>query len=182
MPQVVNLDEVLVERTEIRKTVPGEQVPRVWHLRDDIPAEVMLRVFRLMKSARDSGAAAKSAVDELSAKDGSAIEDEMVDAITAMEERLKEHVQETLEITLDIWRHSYPATTEDELRDWFTHEERERLVQLFFSRRLMGSLSPSSGTTGTTTMSKTQQKAQRRRSSGATPSQKRLSRQLNGAM
>lgn len=192
MPGILNLDEVLVERTEIQKTISGQV--RTWSLRDDIPVEVMLRVFRLMGNARQNATAVQKVDVETPAGAGDDQVDEIFTAITVMQQSLETYIDEALDVCLGIWQHSYPETTREELRAWFTHEERERIVQLFFSRRLAASRQLSSATTPEPTTPTAEQgqeqqtapnRAARRSSSrssrGGIPSQKRLSRQLKGA-
>ncbi len=180
MATILNLDEVVTQRTEITKTV-GNGDKRTWSLRDDIPTETMLLCFNLMEHAaeRSDPDEALRAARQAAETEGASETRQILGAMNVLRSRMEAQMAETLDVCLAIWQHSYPEVTREELRDWFNHTEREQIVQLFFYRRLTGSGAPSSDSTPTATGKKT---SQRRRAAGAIPSQKQLSRQLNGAM
>ena len=178
--EVLDLDAVLVERTTIRKTPPGEREPREWALRDDVPPEIMLRVFRLMKHSQD----ARDAVQRIVASVDEHGEEGVVAATEQMERLLRDQEDETLAIALAIFQHSYPDTTAEQLRAWFTRNERGSIVGLFFTRLLPGSSNLSSAITAneptppTTNVSPNRATRRQSSGSGATPSQKRIKREL----
>lgn len=120
MPQVINFDVLTADTVEVEKTVGG--VRRVWKLRDDVSAAVLMRFFEL--------AQAQAA--------------EMTEADVIAQFRAAERVY--LTVLLDIFRHTYPETTEEELREWFTFEQRKSLVDAFFSLAGIGSNAPSPAT------------------------------------
>ena len=177
MAGMLDLDAIVVETTEIAKTIDGKR--RVWALRDDIPPEIMLQCFRLMGHAElQSGA-----VSELRATMDTDDPASVVSAVETLEQTMLAQAEEVTHICGNIFRHSYPETTDDEMRRWFRDDERIRIVQLFFTRRLQASSTLSADTTATPTPNRQQRRSagqNSRRSSGAIPSQKRLSRELKG--
>lgn len=183
MPGILNLDEVVTQRTEITKTV-GKGEKHTWSLRDDIPTETMLLCFTLMEHAaeRSDPDEAMQAARRAAETEGASETRQIVGAMNVLRSRMEEQMAETLDVCLAIWQHSYPETTREELRDWFNHTEREQIVQLFFYRRLTGSGAPSSDSTPTATATAKSRAKKRRASSGGIPSQKQLSRQLKGAL
>lgn len=171
----LDLDAVIPQTTEISKQIDGAR--QTWLLRDDIPTEVLISVLRLMEHAQARRSAPLPA-------DESA-------AVQALRESLEGYVAETLSVFIGLWHHSYPQESPDDLARWFTHEERERIVQLFFYRRLRASSPPSDGTADTTATTPpssspmppvSPNRAERRSHTGraAIPSQKRLERELRG--
>lgn len=180
---VINLDEVLCNYTDVSKTVldaaSGERVPRTWSLRDDVPVEVMLRVFDLMELAQEQQSRERPNAD--------AAPEELLAAMRTERAAFRQLIDLTVDTLLDIWRHSYPEMTAEQLRAYFNHEERMGLVRLFFTRRLVASSNPSSATTPSTSPEEVEQtpapapnRATRRRASrhGGIPSQKALKREL----
>lgn len=120
MPQVINFDVLTADTVEVEKTVGG--VHRVWKLRDDVSAEVLMRFFELAQ-----------------AQAGTLPEGDVVAQFRAADRIY-------LAVLLDIFHHTYAETTEDELRTAFTFEERKRLVDAFFSLAGIGSNAPSNAT------------------------------------
>ncbi len=181
--EILDLDAVVVDRITVRKRLPGETEPHEWALRDDVPPEIMLRVFRLMKHGEDASKMVQEIVAGANQKDADAV----VAATDQIERLLLDQAEETLSIALGIFQHSYPEVTAEQLRGWFTRKEVEGIVRLFFLRLLNGSSNASSAATPNATNSSsqpTQNRAARRKkagqspSSGAIPSQKRLKREL----
>ena len=133
--EILNFDLVSYDVVPIEKTVPkldehdqpvvysptGEPVreTRHWELRDDVPAERMIRLFALVqKQARETGPKLATLEDA---------------------EQLVEEMDRTDEVMtnvcLSIFRHTYPATSEAQLRAWFTTTERQAIVSRFFFPR-----------------------------------------------
>lgn len=108
--QVINFDEIRCEYVDVTKR------GHTWHLRDDIPMEIMVRGFAL----RGIG-------ERLQAL-GDANEEEMAATFDDADE-------ETVPVCADIFRHSYPDMTDDEIAATFSLEERMQLIQVFFQRR-----------------------------------------------
>lgn len=189
---ILDFDAVVVERVTIRKTVPGMVVPRQWDLRDDIPPEIMLRTFRLMAHSQDAAKAVGRIRDEANQEDETAI----VEATAEIERILRAQEDEALTIALAIFQHSYPETTPEDLRAWFTRKEREEIVKLFFFRQFSASSPLSNSTTPEpsqetmeTMVAETAEtganpnratRRHSRHSGGAIPSQKRIKRELGG--
>lgn len=123
MPQIINFDVLTCDTVEVQKTVAG--MPRVWHLRDDVSAETMIRFFELARAEEAVQATAENAT-----------------AGVVASFRAADRIY--LSVLLDIFRHTYPETDEAELRAAFSYEERKRLVDLFFSLAGIGLSGPSS--------------------------------------
>jgi len=175
MAGVLDLDAVVVETTEIKKTIGGKL--RTWALRDDVPPEIMLACFRMLSHAEMQSAA----ITALQAQAGESDIEQIEAALASVEEKLLAQQDEVTHICGDIFRHTYPETTDGDIRAWFHADERTNIVQLFFTRRLAASSTPLSATTETPTPNRAQRRAaSSQRSSGAIPSQKRLSRELKG--
>lgn len=112
MPQIVNFDVVTCDIVEVKKTIGGRE--RVWYLRDDVSTEVLIRFFELARAQDETVRAAQAAGNGVEASFHA------VDGVY-------------MRVLLDIFRHTYPETDEEELRQAFTFQERKRLVDLFFS-------------------------------------------------
>ncbi len=176
----IDLDAVTTTRTGIHKMVVGPDGAlerRTWDLRDDIPVETLFRVFRMRTRALQEQQAQQQQRAGMAEADYTP---EMVEAQFAAVER---GIEEVADILLAIFQHSYPETTSDELHAWFSHEERLRLVNLFFTRRWSALQALSSDSTDDSTPSPTPaNRATRRQTngSGAIPSQKRIRQALQG--
>lgn len=174
MAGVLDLDAIVVETTEIAKTVRGKR--QTWQLRDDIPAEIMLACFRLMAHAEIEGNAISALQSQAQDGDPAAIEAAMAE----VQAKLQAQENEVTHICGEIWRHTYPETSDEDIRAWLRADERTRIVQLFFTRRLAESSTLSADTTATPTPNRQQRRANSGSRQGAIPSQKRLSRELRG--
>lgn len=142
MPQVINFDVVTCDTVEVRKTVAGET--RVWKLRDDVSAETMIRFFELARAEQTAEAAADQAADgEGGPTRGPA---------RGVAEAFRAADRVYVAVLVEIFRHTYPETTEAELRAAFSYEERKQLVDLFFSLAGFASSGPSSGAPNSTPM------------------------------
>lgn len=174
MAGVLDLDAVVVETTEVKKTIGGKL--RTWTLRDDVPPEIMLACFRMLSHAEIQGAA----IAALQKQTGEGDIEQIEAALASVEEKLLAQQGEVTHICGEIFRHSYPETSDEEIVAWFRADERTNIVQLFFTRRLAQSSTPLSDTTETPTPNRAARRSRSPKSSGAIPSQKRLSRELRG--
>ena len=133
--EILNFDLVGYDVVPIEKTVPkldehdqpvvypptGEPVreTRHWELRDDVPAERMIRLFALVqKQARETGPKLATLED--------------AEQLVAEMDRTDEVMTN---VCLSIFRHTYPTTSEAQLRAWFTTTERQAIVSRFFFPR-----------------------------------------------
>ena len=132
-----------------------------YHLRDDIPVEVMVAGFELQEIIADLGRLGKVDKDESRGIIGHANE-------------------RTTVILADIFRHTYPDVSDEEMATEFSLEERLHLIQLFFTRRSAqwreragaindASAAVSSTTTTTTTTASREQRRSVSSRQGATP-------------
>lgn len=128
MADFLNFDDLEVERIGIQKR------GRRWDLRADVPARLMLRV---MRQAAEVQALLTIPPD---APLTTAMVDEVEAAFTASEVA-------TLHLLGDIFRHTAPETTDDELADLFALEEQQQIIQLFMQRRLTSSGVPPNDST-----------------------------------
>lgn len=178
--EVLDLDAVVVDRITVKKRLPGEAEPHEWALRDDVPPEIMLRVFRLMKHGNDASTMVQEIVAGADQNDADAV----VAATEKIERLLLDQAEETLSIALGIFQHTYADVTAEQLRGWFTRKEVEGIVRLFFLRLLNGSSNPSSAATPNATNSqaaepnRTTRRSRSKSSGGAIPSQRRIKREL----
>lgn len=108
MAEILNLDALTCEVVTVQKG------GRRYELRDDIPTDVMVRVFGL-------------AAHEAALKDAVGLEEGLA--------RFEELRREVLKVFTGIVRHSLPDETAEGLADAFSYDEQMRVVQLFFARR-----------------------------------------------
>ena len=127
MPRVLNLDVFVVDRVILEKDVDGE--PMRWELRDDIPTETMIGLLELFQEG----------VAEVPA-------DNTV-ALFRAQDRLY------TEVLTEMFRHTYPETTAEDLRRWFTFEQRQRIADDFFAHHWSRSRLPSSDSAASATRS-----------------------------
>lgn len=90
-----------------------------WRLRDDVPTDTMMRYLSLAEIA--------------AVQPGDESTD--IDKVREMRYLWERYVEEILHLCGEIFRWTYPETTDEELRQEFSHDEREQIVQLFFSLR-----------------------------------------------
>lgn len=110
MARTLNFDAVVVETIDVTKH------GKTYSLRDDIPMPVLVRVFELLDLQQS-----------LRKREGTTSED-VAQWIYDLEEL-------TLSICSDIFRHSLPEMTDEELAATFAFEEQMQLVMLFFTTR-----------------------------------------------
>lgn len=177
--EIINLDALVPKTITFTKTINGES--RSWHLRDEMPPEVLLPVLRLMLRDTERSRTALPTSGADGAIDGEA-------ALALFGAALDAQISETLSTFATLWHCSYPQDATEDLAVWFSHKERQAILQLFFTRHSSASSTPSNATTPAATteapaMPPTPNREQRRTTRsprGAIPSQKRLSRELRG--
>ena len=133
--EILNFDLVSYDVVPVEKTVPkldehdqpvvdtatGELVreTRRWELRDDVPAERMIRLFALVQNkAREVGPKLAT-----------------LENAEQMADQMDETDGVMTNVCLAIFRHTYPITSEAQLRAWFTTTERQAIVSRFFFPR-----------------------------------------------
>lgn len=122
---ILNFDEITCEIVTVVKR------GRRFDLRDDVPMEVLVGAFGMA----DLGARLKEARDEaMQAADGNG--GDLSEASQSLRASFAEIAEETVPLCTDIFKHSYPDVSEDEIADLFSFEERMQLIRLFFTRRL----------------------------------------------
>lgn len=116
--QIINFDALDYTPVEITKR------GRTWTLRDDVPMRVIAKCFTLqnLQSSLQTRFAAHSSDDPQSMQ-------------AAVEEALEEIAQATIPLCGDIFRHTLPETSDDDVAAWFSDEERMRIINIFFTHR-----------------------------------------------
>lgn len=122
----INFDAITVATVEITKG------GRTWALRDDVPASVMARGFRLAQLAQEFRAS-------LQRPDG-ALDPTQFEKFAIASE------QEQVALALAIFQHTYPDLTREELLAAFNVNECEQIAGLFFQRRFGALPTPSAAT------------------------------------
>ena len=176
--EIINLDALVPKTITFTKTINGES--RSWHLRDEMPPEVLLPVLRLMLRDTERSRTALPTSGDDGTIDGEA-------ALALFGAALDAQISETLSVFATLWHCSYPQDATEDLAVWFSHKERQAILQLFFTRHSSASSAPSNATTPATptaaetaTSANREQRRTTRSPRGAIPSQKRLSRELRG--
>ena len=176
----IDFDTVITNKVRFAKTVDG--APREWWLVDNVGTEVGLQIAQLLKRTY------LRSQQPLPQNDPVAM-------IDLLERAYAETVDDTLSVFMMIWGLSYPDDTMEQVRHWWTHEQREEIIRYFFTRRSQPSSTPSSDSTsaspnrnnhnGPRGLTPPPNRSPRRKTSktspAGTPSQKRLLRQLQAS-
>jgi hypothetical protein len=108
---ILNLDPIQASTIDVtQKLAEGEE--RVWKLRADVPASVLLDVFDLF--ALDEG------LDQIT-------------TAAEMRTRFEARMAMTASICLRIFQHTYPTFTAAELGGMLTYTQQREVIMLFFS-------------------------------------------------
>lgn len=168
----INFDAVTLNKIRFEKTVDG--VHREWWLRDDLGAELGLAIANLLQRDFDRA-------NQPLPTDGAQM-------LALLQVAYRETIADTLDIFTRLWRRSYPDEDPERLAQWFTHEERQEILQYFFLNRSKQSSTLSNGTTNATptqigvpSPNRNTRRRRTRKSQGGTPSQKPLLRALGAS-
>lgn len=112
---------------------------RRWVLRDDIPAEALFGLFRLL------GEGAEALGDGAETADANGF------LVAAARFETEQRVY--LDALTRIFQHSYPRVTAEELARWFHHRQRKDIVEAFFSLLGVTSSTPAPTPPGDTAIS-----------------------------
>lgn len=172
---LLDLDAIGYELFTIKKTVPVldpetdepmldpatqqyQMEPRRWDLHDDVPAELMVRLFVLMRREERQLTTTATTAADVPDQDTRDTLDSLEESLQAAEDRalatLARKDGVVTRVCLDIFRHTYPATREKQLRQWFSAGEREVIAMRFFGHRGM-LFSPAQPPTPSTTPTQT---------------------------
>lgn len=117
--EVIDLEAIRPRTVTVRANVEGEG-ERVWRLSDQVPTELLLRVFDLYildQRIAEAGTSIKTAEDG-----------------AAMRSLWQERFDLATAIVGDIFRCSYPETTDADVRRWLpVYADRRRIAEAFFS-------------------------------------------------
>lgn len=152
MPTILNFDALTYDTVEISKR------GQTWTLRDDVPTKTLLRAFglmsvqeRLQRAAQEAQAAHPDDLDAATAA--------LQASYAALEQQAASHVG-------DIFRHTDPTTTDEQLLAVFSFEDLMGITQLFFTLRSKGLNPPHDATsapsTAATAVTKSPSRSQRR--------------------
>lgn len=97
---------------------------RTWELRDDVPMRVMAQCFKVLNFWPDFSQR-MAGVDESDEAEAKAAIDDAFDELAAM----------TVPLVGAIFRHTLPETTDAEIAEWFSDEERVHIIRDFFTLR-----------------------------------------------
>ena len=115
--EVIDLEAIRPRTVTVRAHVEGEG-ERVWRLSDQVPTELLLRVFDLYILDQRIRDAKVKTIEE-------------GEAIKAL---WQERFELTTAIVGDIFRCSYPETTDADVRRWLpVYADRRRIAEAFFS-------------------------------------------------
>lgn len=117
MPRVINLDALVVETVTVNLKMPDGST-KTYDLKDDVPVEVGMLAFKLMQKEQDIQASEAS---------GS------TSKFDAQAQRLEMMADDVTHILGEIWRHTYPETTDAELAALIPPAQGMAIMQVFFT-------------------------------------------------
>lgn len=116
MPRVINIDALVVETVTLNLRMPDGSV-KTYDLRDDVPVSVGLLTFQLMQKEQDLKAAEAAGEP----------------AFQVQGKRLEMMSADITHILGEIFRHTYPETTDGELAMLIPPSQGMEIVKVFFT-------------------------------------------------
>lgn len=136
MPRVINLDALVVDTVTVNVRKPDGTV-QTFVLKDDVPLDVGLLTFKLMQKEQD--------LQAMEASGGA-------NKFNVQSERLQMLSDDVTHILGEIFRHTYPQTTDEELAALIPPGQGMEIVKAFFtSLTARFSTQPSSTDTASST-------------------------------